>query len=78
MLGELEAKGYLDQEHAVREMEIRFGEEFVYLNDNGNPAIDRRVLAAFRTLTEGEVVWDRSSFVWRKREAWDPPGRQTG
>lgn len=35
------------------------GPEFIYENDNGNPAIDKRVLRAFRKASGDTVVWDR-------------------
>jgi hypothetical protein len=54
----------------------RFGEEFVYENENGNYGIDKKVLKAFRDLTEKSVVWERGSRMWRKREKYDGPGRQ--
>lgn len=55
---------------------VQFGEEFVYINENGNLAIDRRVLKQFRALTGDDVVWDRTEFMWRKRETHDEPGRE--
>jgi hypothetical protein len=56
MLAEVEREGDLYQETAVYEIEQKFGQEFVYENENGNPAIERRVLAAFRKVSEGSVV----------------------
>ena len=76
MLGQLEAGDWLTQEYAVAEISRRFGEEFVYLNDNGNPAIDKRILRAFRKLTEDTVIWDRWEFAWRKRTTSDGPTRK--
>ncbi len=73
MQEELEKSGELDQADAVHEIEVRFGEEFAYINENGNPAIDRKVLKAFRKLNEDVVVWDRYHLRWRKREPHDPP-----
>ena len=76
MLDELEANGYLYQEVAVRRIDERFGEGFTYLNDNYNEAIDRKVLAAFRKLSEDTVVWSRSEKCWSKRSRSDAPGRR--
>jgi hypothetical protein len=44
------------QETVVYEILDRFGEEFVYDNENGNLAIARPVLKEFRKLTEDSVV----------------------
>jgi hypothetical protein len=66
MLGELEKSGCLYQIDAVDKIKSKFGGEFVYENENGNPAISRKVLAEFRRLTEGKVIWDRYEKVWQK------------
>lgn len=58
-------------DHIYRE----FGGQLTYENDNGNLAIDKSVLAAFRKLTESTVVWERGARVWRLRERHDPEGR---
>lgn len=77
MLTALNAQGgYLAQEDAAYEIQRRFGEQFTYYNENGNPAIRRDVLAAFRKMTEKSVVWMRSERAWRRRETGDPAGRQ--
>jgi hypothetical protein len=78
MLDELEQSktGRLLQSDAVREIERRFGPEFVYKNDNGNPAIDKRILREFRKLTEDTVIWDRWDFAWRHRRQGDKPSRK--
>jgi hypothetical protein len=39
------------QEVSVRRIRERFGDEFTYRNANGNPAISKAVLAAFRKLS---------------------------
>jgi hypothetical protein len=76
MLGELKRRRELYQADAVAAIEKLFGSRFVYDNENGNPAIDRRVLRAFRKLTEETVIWDRWSFAWRLRRPGDAPGRK--
>jgi hypothetical protein len=76
MLEELRRVQYLYQADAAFEIEERFGSEFVYVNDNGNLAISRKVLAEFRELTADIVVWERGERLWRLREAHDQPGRQ--
>jgi hypothetical protein len=73
-------KVQLDKEHfmplnwIVYEVIERFGEEFTYTNDNGNPAFNRDVLVAFRRITP-DAVWERGSQQWRKRERYDGKGR---
>jgi hypothetical protein len=76
MLSRLEQAGHLDQAEAVEEIAAKFGGEFTYLNDNGNPAIDRRIPRAFRKISGDEVVWDRWDFCWRRRGPSDAPGRK--
>jgi hypothetical protein len=76
MLGRLEQGKPLYQSDAVSEIAEKFGDEFTYTNDNGNPAIDKRILRAFRKISGDAVVWDRWDFSWRKRSASDAPGRK--
>ncbi|MGR3972518.1 DUF6953 family protein [Shewanella sp. 1180_01] len=54
----------LYQEEIVWRMKNEFGNEYVYTNDNGNYAIDKKVLAEFRKLTEGKVTWSRGEKAW--------------
>ena len=76
MLQQLEKERYVYQETIVYDIEGKFGDEFTYVNDNGNLAIDRRVLREFRKLTEGNVVWERGERMWRYRQHYDPPGKR--
>lgn len=76
MLGELERQRELHQEDVVHEIAAHFGEEFTCENENGNLAISKAVLDAFRKLSGDDVVWCRSERYWRPREEWDLPGRQ--
>lgn len=76
MFEQLEKEEHLYQEHIVCEIEEKFGDEFVYYNDNGNLAIDRTVLSEFRKLTDKVAVWERGQKMWRKREDYDQAGRQ--
>jgi len=69
-------QGRLYQSDAVAEIAKRFGEEYTYTNDNGNPAIDKRILRAFKKITGDTVVWERWDFCWRKRRDGDDPGRK--
>ena len=76
MLEELKREKYLYQETVVYDIESKFGEEFTYVNKNGNLAIDRCVLREFRKLTENTVVWERGARLWRLREDYDESGRR--
>jgi hypothetical protein len=78
MVSQLEESrtGRLYQVDAVRDIAAQFGDEFTYLNDNGNPAIHKRILQAFRKISGDGVVWDRWDFCWRHREAGDAPSRK--
>lgn len=73
----LDRDGCLFQDEAASEIQIRFGEEHVYVNDAGNLAISRVVLAAFRRLTDGYAVWSFGDRQWRLRIETDGAGRRT-
>jgi len=66
MAAQVEAAPYVYQETIASKIGRQFGSEFVYTNENGNPAIDKSVLKQFRKLTEGKIVWERSDRSWRK------------
>lgn len=68
MAEKIRTEGLLSQVEAARGVELRYGSEFIYINRNGNTAIKREVLAAFRTQTEGWVVWNRAAKVWTLRD----------
>lgn len=76
MVEELQRVKYLYQQEAVFAIETKFGAKFFYINDAGNPAIDRKVLASFKKLTGNSVVWERGERMWRLREDYDTEGRQ--
>ena len=61
MVGELTKHEMLDQQSAVYYIGEKFGQQFVYANANGNPAIDKKVLKEFHELTDDTVVWERGS-----------------
>lgn len=75
MLDELSRIQFLYQDTLVYEIESKFGSSFVYYNDNGNPAIDKKILTAFKKLTGDSVIWQRGERMWRFREEYDLPGR---
>jgi hypothetical protein len=76
MLDEVRRDEELDQEYASYEIQSRFGDEFVYENENSNLAISKSVLDAFRRISKKDVVWERGSRRWRLRDSDDGPGRQ--
>ena len=76
LVAQLEDQGYLYQEIVVGQIATEFGEEFTYINENGNMAIDKKVLKEFRTITGDSVVWERGERMWRKRETYDTAGRR--
>jgi hypothetical protein len=75
MLKELKRQGKLHQDTLAYEIEEKFGHQFTYNNEDGNLAIRRDVLAAFRKLTKDSVVWIQEDSYWRMREPHDGPGR---
>ena len=76
MLTELEKDQMLYQELVVCDIQQKFGDDYVYENQNGNLAIAEDVLSEFRNLTKDVVVWIRGEKYWRFREEQDDPGRR--
>lgn len=76
MLGRLSMSGCLHQDEAMHEIMVRFGEDYAYFNDGGNPAIIPEVLKAFRDASPDDVVWAKRNRFWRWREEGDEPGRE--
>lgn len=52
------------QTDMVDAIEAKFGSEWIYVNDNGHPSIDRAVLKEFRKAHRGSVKWDREDRAW--------------
>jgi hypothetical protein len=65
LLKEIQTRGYLQQSAAVVDIIEQFGQDFIYLNDHGNPAISTKVLSAFAKLKDGQIEWDRWDRSWR-------------
>jgi hypothetical protein len=76
MLSELERVKFLHQETVVYAIASNFGKEFTYINQNGNLAIRKDVLDAFKKITGDDVIWESGERMWRKRQSYDRPGRQ--
>ena len=76
MLKEINANDYLEQGVAVSTIQDKFGDDFVYTNDNGNIAIAKKILTAFNKLTGDDVVWLKGEKAWATRQDFHEPGRQ--
>jgi Family of unknown function (DUF6953) len=77
MAAQLEQSDHLFQETVARDIAVRFGKEFTYVDANGNLGLRKNVLAAFKKRTGNTVVWERRTRVWRKRTGYDRPPKQT-
>jgi hypothetical protein len=64
--GNSASSGLLLQEDAVDGITARFGDEFIYVNENGNPAISRHVLNEFRRLRGDGGEWDKYDKCWTR------------
>lgn len=64
MVEEIRFKGNLYQTNAIEYVKTNFGEQFVFVNDNGNASLSKEVKKAFRKLHGGRIAWDRDSFMW--------------
>jgi hypothetical protein len=76
MVEQLQKQHSLYQETVVYHIKQQFGDDFVYINQNGNLAINKDVLKEFRKLTGDDVIWERGSRMWRERAKYDQEGRQ--
>lgn len=75
MVAELAQRPSLYQSRVATHVR-RHNAELTHRNANGNWALDKAILAAFRKLTSGdEIVWSRSGQYWRHRKPSDKPGR---
>ncbi|TDF96265.1 DUF6953 family protein [Paenibacillus piri] len=64
MINEVKFAGILYQSDAVERIREKFGESFIYVNENGNTSISKEVKKAFKKLHRGRVAWDRDGFFW--------------
>lgn len=67
MIDQFEERRTISQYIMARRIRETFGEEWLYRNQNGNPAIDKKVLAEFRKLKDESIEWDRGSQEWQKK-----------
>lgn len=64
MVEEIRLKGSLYQTDAIEYVKANFGEQFVFVNENGNASLSKEVKKAFRKLHGGRIAWDRDGFFW--------------
>lgn len=64
MLQEVKEVGILRQEAAVSFILQNYGEQYLYVNENGNQSIDKEVKKLFKKMHGGRVAWDRDGFFW--------------
>ncbi len=64
MVKEIRNTGTLYQTDAIEYVKTHFGEQFVFVNENGNTSLSKEVKKAFRKLHDGRIAWDRDGFFW--------------
>lgn len=75
MLAQVERDGCIYQDDVVDHLVKSKREDLLTENADGNQAVGKAVLAAFRKATETTVVWVKPDRYWRWRVAEDEPGR---
>lgn len=76
MQAEIEKSGCLYQDDVVDYLVKSKREDLLRENADGNLAVGKPLLDAFRKLNETSVVWVKPDFYWRGRVAEDEPGRE--
>ncbi|WP_442956093.1 DUF6953 family protein [Paenibacillus sp. MMO-177] len=64
MVNEIKFRGMLRQEEAIEHVKQHFGEQYIFVNENGNASLEKEVKKAFRKLHKGRIAWDRDGFFW--------------
>jgi hypothetical protein len=64
MLEELKSAGKLYQDQAVAHIREKYGDSFIYINENGNVSIEKEVKKRFKKLHGGRAAWERDAFFW--------------
>ncbi|GAA1053948.1 DUF6953 family protein [Dietzia natronolimnaea] len=72
MIDQFKDRQTISQHTMAMGIRKNFGPEWLYRNQNGNPAIDRKVLAEFRKLRDDSIEWDRSTQDWRVKRPKQP------
>ena len=76
MLEEIEKSQCIYQDDVVDFLVKSDSEHLLRENADGNLAIGRQVLNAFKNLTQSNVVWVKPDRYWRFRVPEDEPGRE--
>ncbi|TCM89090.1 hypothetical protein EV294_11331 [Paenibacillus sp. BK033] len=64
MVNEIKFRGMMRQEEAIEHVKRHFGEQYIFVNENGNVSLEKEVKKAFRKLHKGRIAWDRDGFFW--------------
>lgn len=72
MIEQFEERRTISQHTMAMGIRKNFGAEWLYKNQNGNPAIDKKVLAEFRKLKDESIEWDQSSQQWQVKRPKQP------
>ncbi len=75
MFEEFKRAEELFRENVVRDIEVKYGKQFTYVSQNGDPAIRRDILFEFRKLAGNSAVWMREDLCWRVRKRSDSLAR---
>lgn len=67
MVEQLPSNDVLYHETTACEIREHFGRSFIYMDEDGNVAIKKDVLAVFEKLAGNTIVWDQGRRLWRKR-----------
>jgi hypothetical protein len=76
MQSEIDRCGCLYQDDVVDYLVKSGQEDLLRENADGNLAVAKPLLDAFRKLNEQTVVWVKSDFYWRLRVTEDEPSRE--
>lgn len=75
MLAQIELETCVYQDEVVDYLIKAKREDLLTENADGNQVVGKKVLAAFRKMTETTAVWVKTDRYWRFRVAEDEPGR---
>jgi hypothetical protein len=64
MFQEVRSAGILRQNEAVQHIITKYGEAYIYTNENGNQSISKEVKKVFKKLHGGRAAWERDGFFW--------------
>ena len=67
MLDQMGDSDLLYQDSIAERIQTSCGEDFVYKSKNGKCGIRKSVLAEFRKLTQGQLVWVLGERAWRRK-----------